>query len=415
MLQKHSSNKAAYYIIDFVDLEMVGAPIAQPANTLSITDYGAVPNDGKDDTTAIYNCYYAAVAQGKGIYIPAGVFNQNTPLKISQPITVTGAGMWYTSLAQTYDADGNNRIGFIGNGAGIVIENMSLDGSGTCRNNGASAFTGYYGPGSKFINVWVEHTTTGAWIGTTAGITDGLLVQGCRFWDTFADGINLCNSSKNSTVRNCISRGNGDDGFATWSATDMSPDPCQNNNFISDTSELQWRANGLAIYGGENNAIRYCLASDNLTYAGVDISSSFTPYKFDGSTSVSDVTIIRCGGAFFGGQPYGALWVEAHYSPIVGLNIQNVNIIDATYSGIEICSTNYDCASQPMTVQMSNININGTGYYPASSGQQGSSDAIYVQSNALGSVDIKGLTYNNIKQGQISNQADSKKFTLNIE
>lgn len=34
--------------------------IAQPANSLNVVDYGAKPNDGKDDYNAIRNCISAA-------------------------------------------------------------------------------------------------------------------------------------------------------------------------------------------------------------------------------------------------------------------------------------------------------------------------------------------------------------------
>ncbi|HEY1534386.1 MAG TPA: hypothetical protein VGF76_10215, partial [Polyangiaceae bacterium] len=55
-VQKDADDSAAYYVVDLIDLEYVGAPIAQPANYLSITDCGATPNDASDDRAAIQTC-----------------------------------------------------------------------------------------------------------------------------------------------------------------------------------------------------------------------------------------------------------------------------------------------------------------------------------------------------------------------
>ncbi len=63
---------ALTYGVDFLELEPVPAPLAAPPNALSVTDYGAVANDGTDDHAAIVNCINAAAAQGKNVYIHPG-------------------------------------------------------------------------------------------------------------------------------------------------------------------------------------------------------------------------------------------------------------------------------------------------------------------------------------------------------
>ncbi len=52
-LQRDSGDTAASYTIDLIDLEQVAPPKAKPVECTSITDFGAVPDDGKDDTAAI--------------------------------------------------------------------------------------------------------------------------------------------------------------------------------------------------------------------------------------------------------------------------------------------------------------------------------------------------------------------------
>ena len=63
----------------------------QPANTLSILSYGAGTNLA-DNSTAIQNCINAAQAQGKGVWIPAGVYTNKNRLT-GTGILIAGAGM----------------------------------------------------------------------------------------------------------------------------------------------------------------------------------------------------------------------------------------------------------------------------------------------------------------------------------
>jgi len=75
-LQVDSGDDSPYYDIDLIDIENVAPPLAKPDNFLDIRDFGAIPNDGKDDTKAIYDAIFAAKQQGKGVWIPEGVFEK---------------------------------------------------------------------------------------------------------------------------------------------------------------------------------------------------------------------------------------------------------------------------------------------------------------------------------------------------
>ena len=48
------------YGVDFVEVEDIPAAIQRPPSAYSVADYGAIPNDGIDDLTAIKNCVAAA-------------------------------------------------------------------------------------------------------------------------------------------------------------------------------------------------------------------------------------------------------------------------------------------------------------------------------------------------------------------
>ncbi|HVR60718.1 MAG TPA: glycosyl hydrolase family 28-related protein, partial [Polyangia bacterium] len=89
-LQKDADDGAATYDIDLIDLEQVPDAIAKPAGSLSVTDCGAIPNDGGDDTAAFQTC----VSRTRLLYIPEGTFDIKSK-EISVPgITIQGAGMW---------------------------------------------------------------------------------------------------------------------------------------------------------------------------------------------------------------------------------------------------------------------------------------------------------------------------------
>lgn len=95
-LQQDSTNTAAFYWIDCVDLEPVPAALTQPANSLSITSspYNAEPNNSSfDSTTAIQNCINAAQNSGQIVWVPSGTFYLNTDAGLTATgITIEGAG-----------------------------------------------------------------------------------------------------------------------------------------------------------------------------------------------------------------------------------------------------------------------------------------------------------------------------------
>jgi hypothetical protein len=108
-LQKDSSNTAAFYWINSIDLWNAPAPAAQPANSISITTCGAVadntPTNGAaapgatDSTADIQNCINQAASQGKILWIPQGTFYLiGTSGLVAQNVTVEGAGYWYSEV-----------------------------------------------------------------------------------------------------------------------------------------------------------------------------------------------------------------------------------------------------------------------------------------------------------------------------
>ncbi len=115
------------YGVDFLEIEEVYNPIPQPEGSYSVTDFGAIPNDGQDDYTAILAAVSAADAAGKDIYFPAGTYHINQIWRMyGEDIMVTGAGMWYTNIQFTNDQPE------MGGVSGGIQTAGSLD--GYCRN-----------------------------------------------------------------------------------------------------------------------------------------------------------------------------------------------------------------------------------------------------------------------------------------
>ncbi|WP_052476064.1 glycosyl hydrolase family 28-related protein [Cohnella kolymensis] len=212
-LQKDEDDKAAFYVVDLVELEQAPDAFPKPEDYVSVTKYGAVADDGKDDSDAFREAIAAAQKGAFELWIPAGTFDLNQgPLDVKE-VTVRGAGMWHTTL---------KGAGFMGIGNRIGVYDLAIDVNVTARRDELreAAFDGTFGTGSTFQQVWVEHAKAGIWsVRSDEGVvTDGLYVGGLRIRDTYADGINFSTGTKNSMVEQTHIRNSGDDSIAVWSA-----------------------------------------------------------------------------------------------------------------------------------------------------------------------------------------------------
>jgi hypothetical protein len=339
-VQKDAANSAALYHVDFVELENVAA-LPRPANSISITDKGAVPNDGGDDTSAIVAAIADAKAQGKTVWIPAGQFRQSKTI-VASGVTVQGAGMWFSELwgynSGLAGAAGDNAVGFTIAGGNTKLSDFRIVGERTIRRPAGNALGGVFGTGSQFRNLWIEHTECGAWVGMdySTDPATNLLFSGLRIRNTFADGINLCNGTVGSTIVECTARNTGDDSFAMWSVA-SSTRANSGNAIRNSTAECTWKAAGLAIYGGgTGNVIENNLVTDTLTYPGITLASSFNALPFAGTTTVRNNTLLRCGGVAWN-QRHGAIWIYCDDRSIAAtINVTGNRIVDATFSAFEI-------------------------------------------------------------------------------
>ncbi|WP_395838911.1 CARDB domain-containing protein [Archangium violaceum] len=402
-LQKDAGDTAAYYAIDFIDLELVGPPIAKPAGYIDITESGhswapAVPNDGISDDNAINQAIWAAMAgQYKGVYFPPGVFDQTNKYQV-KGIPIQGAGIWYTKLynASLAEDPGWGQTGFIITGDGAQFRDFAIFGNTDgLRTQGGKAWVNSAFKNTIIENMWIEHVQCGYWVGGPSESTN-LRISNVRFRNTGADAVNLCNGTKDSVVENSHARNTGDDAFAIWSATDLYPYPATNNVIRNCTAQITWRAAGFAIYGGRGNRIENSIAYDTLTYPGLTVSSEFQPYPMESAT-IDGLTLVRTGGTYWGGQQFGSIWLRADMNPTNGITIKNVDIIDPTYQGISIQSNNGGVFTN---VAFQNITISNPTTY-----------GIQVLPTAKGSGTFTNVTVNNAPSGKAVNQSNGG-FTI---
>lgn len=290
--------------IDLVDLEKAPDAIKQPANSVSITDFGAIANDGSDDYQAFMAAIESAKASKKSVYIPEGQFDFSRPISLYVPdgIKITGAGQWHTKLhflnteAAKYDdkgyASGGGGITFEPGSEDIDLGNLSMDSNLNSRHDEKANYkgiSGTLGTGSSIHDIKIEHFEAGVWIGDYSqnkplNYTDGLTISNATIRNNFADGVNFAQGTSNSTVINSNIRGNGDDGLATWSShhENTNAHVAENNRFLNNTVELGWRAAGIGIFGGKGHEVANNLIKDNANWGGVRLNTVFkNSHNFD--------------------------------------------------------------------------------------------------------------------------------------
>lgn len=338
---------AEYCIIDLVDLENVPPPLRQPANSLSITEFGADKTGEADSTEAVRACLAQASIQGRIAWVPAGEYKLTGDIAPPSDVTLQGAGMWHTCFVGDEELYGyaDRRVRFKLTGRNIHLADFALMGKVKYRND-SEQNDGIFGAHAKDCTVsrlWIEHTKVGMWF----YVCSNILIDGCRMRNTLADGINLCVDTRDCMIQNSTARNTGDDCFAIWPAPSdqgfSQEAGAPGHNVIHHcTGQLPFLAQGAAIYGGASNRIENCLFTDIASGCGVLISTTFQTFdekvdnNFSGTTVVRDCRLIRCGGYDHGWTWRAALQICLHRRGISGLEIHKVDIQDSLSDGMAV-------------------------------------------------------------------------------
>ena len=349
-LQVDSNSTASSYTIDLADFELVAAPLSQPANSISITSYGADASGVADSSSAFTQAI--AASAGRTVWIPAGTFRVNQHIIVNN-VTIQGAGMWHSTVT-------GNGVGFYGNYAPSPSSNVHLSDFAIFGNvqerNDADQVNGLGGAmsSSSATRLWIEHTKVGAWMD---GPFTGLTLNTLRIRNQTADAVNFHKGVTNSTVTNSDVRGVGDDGLAMWSEQVQNA----NNTFSNNTVQLPLLANGIAIYGGTDISVtgnRVVDAGLNQG-GGIHVAQRFASTPV-GKVTVTANTIIRSGDRDPNWQfGVGALWFDARDGTMTGdVQISNLVILQSPYEAIQFVS-----GSNITNVKISDVRIEGTGTF----------------------------------------------------
>ncbi|MGW2032885.1 discoidin domain-containing protein [Streptomyces sp. NPDC001811] len=380
--------------VDVADFEQVAPAAGQPAGSVSVVSKGADPSGNGDSTQAFRDAI--AAAQGGTVWIPPGDYRLTSSLSGVQNVTLQGAGSWYSVVHTSRFID---QSGSAGN---VRVKDFAVIGEVTERVDSSpdNFVNGSLGPNSSVSGMWIQHLKVGLWL---TGNNDNLVVENNRILDTTADGLNLNGTAKGVRVRNNFLRNQGDDSLAMWSLYSPDTDSSFENNTISQPN----LANGIAIYGGTDIAVRNNLISDtNALGSGIAISNQkfldpFNPLA--GTITVDGNTLVRTGAMNPNwNHPMGALRVDSYDSAInATVNITNTTITDSPYSAFEFVSG----GGQGYPVR----NVNVTGATVRNTG------TVVVQAEAQGAATFKNVTATQVGAAGVYNcpyPANSGSFSL---
>lgn len=405
-LQRNATNlnfgSTSNVTIDLIETESVPAALTMPANYVSITGYGAVANDGADDTTAINNAINAVKNSGgtyKGVWIPPGTFTLNngtrgagyngtgTRLYLDSGVSMKGAGVWHSTLSGNY-------AGLYLRGGNVTISDFKISANDIIRDdyNGVSGVEGN-GTNSTLTNLWIEHAKVGFWLSNQ---TNNATISNSRIRNVWADGLNLHYGTSNSTVTNNSVRNSGDDGLAMWSDTYLNT----NNTFSYNTVQIPTLANNIAIYGGkDNNVINNLLTDTVVNGSGISFGTNFNPPSMTGTLTIKDNVLIRTGSAHKDyGYQIGSIWAywlnNTGKAQNLTVAVSGNTIQDSIYSGIFI-----EEPAPNISVTYASNTITNAGTY-----------GVYIRGTATGSSSFTNNTVNGAPSGKFSNASTS--FTV---
>jgi hypothetical protein len=348
--QEDSSNTAAFYYIDVIDLETPPPPLTQPTNSLSITAYGAIAgNPAFDNTSAINNCFSAALSQRKSAWIPPGTFYINgvSGGLSASGTTIAGAGPWYSTIYRVVSSTNVYGVANIINAVSCSLSNVLLDCNASSRagnnNNGAIDFSG-----TNWLveNVWIQHATSSFWC---AGVNG--MAANCRTLSTWADGGNFNNVQSdngigmNLTYSNNFVRGTGDDAMAinsvyenVFGTTTNYYTMMSNIKYVNNTAIGAWGGKGIGVYGGINDLVTNNLLRDTARYIGLGVMRFGVNGSDLLSATVTGNTVLRCGGNGYSQQQQALMIGNGGDGQSVG-TVANVycasnTIIDSLYDGV---------------------------------------------------------------------------------
>lgn len=216
-----------------------------PDGRVSLEEFGAVPNDGRDDTVALQKAF-DALRPGQTLTIPAGdTFEHSAVLRLHSPnSTITGGG----TLVATDESQSEVFI----DADGVTLSNVTLRMHHTSRRWDAyEQMKLRVGPheGVSVINVTVKGSAAA---GVYVGGASHFLLKGLRVLGTRADGIHITEGSHDGRVEGAHIARSGDDGIAVVSYLDQQR--CARIAVVQSTVSRQVWGRAFSVVGGQDIA-----------------------------------------------------------------------------------------------------------------------------------------------------------------
>jgi hypothetical protein len=389
-LVKDSANTAQFYWINSIDVWNAPAPLAQPANSISITSCGATadntPANGTaapgatDSTAAIQNCVNQAQSQGKTLWIPQGTFYLIGTAGITvNNVSVEGAGYLYSEIYRDVPLPNSTPLGAAFQCYSCQLENFHIDSDAMSRAevDGGGGAEDTTGTNWLIQGMWVQHVESSVWASGSGGT-----VQNNFFTSIWADGCNLNNvaltgtSGSNLTATNNFIRGTGDDGMAINSVASNGSQTytvMTNITMTHNTMIAPWSGKGIGIYGGSGHHVENNYLADTARYIGLGVGRFGVNGSDMTGATVSGNVIVRAGGnGYSQGQP--ALQIgnggDGQNTGVVSnADVTGNTIINSVYDSIGFStSTNTTLSNNTITSPWRNGIVIAPPFYPAPSG-----------------------------------------------
>ncbi|WP_234343304.1 carbohydrate-binding protein [Streptomyces sp. NRRL F-5123] len=424
-LVKDAANDASSYDVDVVDAENPPAPLPQPANSISVTSCGAVPDNtpangaadsaATDSGPAIQNCINQAQSQGRTLWIPPGTFyvKGTTGLR-AQGITIAGAGMWYSTVYRDVPVPNSTPLAALFEVTSCHVQNFHIDANAVSRSTigGDGGAMDTTGTNWSADGIWTQHTMSGFWASGAGGS-----VKNSRLTAIWADGINVNNVSLNGgkgsdlTVSNNFVRGTGDDAIAV-NSVDYNTNgdgsktyytPMANVTVSNNTSIAPWGGKGVAVYGGSGHHVTNNYVSDTARYIGLGAGRFGVNGNDLLSATITGNVVVRSGGnAYSQGQPamhIGNGGDGQNTGTVDKVTATGNTVADSLYDGIGLStSTNSLLQDNTVTGPGRNGVVVSPPFYPA----------------PTGSATITGTTVTGVKPGNAAYLDNSAAFTATL-
>ena len=389
-LQVDAGDNAPWYVINTADFEVVPAAIAQPANSINVTQSPiSADNTGSNDVTAaLQSAVNTAAGTGQIVYLPAGTYKTSARITLNN-VTVEGAGEWYTVL------NGSN-VGFTGNinpaSTNVNLSNLAIFDDATLRDDSTDADTGINGgfSSSTISNVWIQNEKAGMFL---LGPATGLTVNGLRIMDLKADGINFWAQNgaiTSSTIENSYIRNSQDDSIAMFAEPFGDTGITINQNTVISPG----LANAIAVYGSgsgdmiSNNLLMDPVQAGSCIHDGLRFGSVMNT----GILTIEGNTLQRCGvfdpSFFFG---FGSIWFYPDQGNIAATENLSKNIIqNSPYSAYMFLGPNSTTG-----VSVSNDTLSNIGTFVAHTQGGGSASIDDTAATGVGVVGFLNLGCSN--------------------